>query len=103
MAIPYYGSGGGFSTQFNASSYQAAAVAGYLKQAHTLHKFPPNGTFSTYGRATPDVSGVGITYDLIYDYFHNQVGGPACASTVVSDDIVACGFSFPSLSPFFLL
>ena len=88
MSMAFFGSGGGFSTRFNASSYQKVAVDGYLKQSHSLHKFPPRGFFPTFGRATPDISALGITYDLITRYCHSQTGGDASASSVVS---VVCG------------
>ena len=83
MASDQFGSGGGFSLMFNASSYQSAAVAAYLKQASTLPKFPRSGSFPITGRATPDIAGLGEGYDVISMGSHIQVGGTSCSSPMV--------------------
>ena len=69
MASDQFGSGGGFSSQFNRSeaSWQSDAVAAYLAKSPTLAKFPPPGLFSPSGRATPDVSALGEGYQ-VYAY-----------------------------------
>lgn len=51
------GSGGGFSWQFVAPSYQAKSVANYLS---TTAGLPPTTSYNRSGRAYPDVSAVAI-------------------------------------------
>jgi tripeptidyl-peptidase-1 len=80
MASDQFGSGGGFSTQFNASTYQAAAVAAYLKQSSTLPKFPPLSQIPTGGRATPDIAGLGEGYQVYTEGQVESVGGTSCSS-----------------------
>ena len=82
MASDQFGSGGGFSPLFNQShaSWQAAAVAAYVAQGHSLPRFPPAGSFPALGRATPDVSALGEGYAV---YVHGKVelvGGTSASS-----------------------
>ena len=61
-----FGSGGGFSWNFDRPDYQKAAVEGYLKAAAAdLPKEP--AAWNEKGRATPDVSALGTGYELLVD------------------------------------
>ena len=66
MATDQFGSGGGFSADFDQSDakWQSAAVAKYVKLGSSLPKFPPAGSFPPTGRATPDVSALGEGYQV---------------------------------------
>ena len=72
MASDQFGSGGGFSSQFNQSDapWQVDAVAAYVAQGPSLAKFPNASLFSAHGRATPDVSALGEGYQV---YVHGKV------------------------------
>ena len=62
-------SGGGFATHLPAPSYQASAVASYLKQVT-----PPAGFGK--GKGIPDVSLLGTDYTIVYeDIFTTKHGG----------------------------
>lgn len=62
----HFGSGGGFSNQFDAPDYQTAAVANYFSTVDpsTLPD-PKVATYPKGGRATPDVAALGASYTLI--------------------------------------
>jgi len=53
--VAWSGSGGGFSWQFAAPSFQKSVVDAYLKQTQGL---PPASSYNATGRAYPDVSAV---------------------------------------------
>lgn len=82
MASDQFGSGGGFSNMFDQSNatWQQAAVAAYVKQGPSLDKFPPSGTFPAFGRATPDVSGLGEGYRVYVDGLPQPVGGTSASA-----------------------
>jgi len=77
MASDQFGSGGGFSTLFNAFEDQAKAVHSYLQRAQDL---PPNGSFPVGGRATPDVSALGQGYQIILGGKPATVGGTSASA-----------------------
>ena len=82
MASTQFGSGGGFSALFNRSDapWQRAAVAKYLAMGAALPKFPPAGSFSPGGRATPDVSALGEGYQVYVDGHAVSVGGTSASA-----------------------
>ena len=58
MATDQFGSGGGFSAMFEQSpnaKWQIEAVAQYTNSPPKDEHFPPAGSFSKTGRATPDI------------------------------------------------
>merc|ERR1712054_710932 len=61
MATTQFGSGGGFSYDYDMPSYQSAAVQAYLA------KDPKTGssTFNKNGRASPDVSALAEQFEVI--------------------------------------
>lgn len=100
MASDQFGSGGGFSSQFNQSDapWQADAVAAYVAQGTSLPKFPNASLFPAHGRATPDVSALGEGYQVYTSRGVQSVGGtsassPAFASMVsqINDALLQAG------------
>jgi subtilase family serine protease len=97
--------GGGFSTFLSQPSYQAAAVAGYLKSGVPL---PPSYSFNPHNRAFPDVAFAGHNFD-IYESTnirhpdkcpckHEPVDGTSCSSpsfagilSLVNDKLLNAG------------
>lgn len=77
MATDQFGSGGGFSTMFDAFTDQQAAVKQYLSVAT---KLPPQSMFPAGGRATPDVSGLGEGYQVIANGATTTVGGTSASA-----------------------
>ena len=81
MATDQFGSGGGFSKQFDQSNaaWQVKATAQYLAtvDASTL---PPAGSFPTGGRGTPDVSALGEGFQVIVGGHPTAVGGTSASS-----------------------
>jgi hypothetical protein len=82
MATDQFGSGGGFSNDFNQSNaaWQQQAVAAYVSKGHSLPKFPPSGTFPAFGRATPDVSGLGEGYQVYVGGNRDSIGGTSASA-----------------------
>ena len=82
MASDQFGSGGGFSMDFNNSeaTWQQTYVAKYLAQNSTLPKFPGTGSFPTNGRATPDVSALGEGYEVYVQGRASPVGGTSAST-----------------------
>ena len=84
MATDQFGSGGGFSRMFNVSTdatYQASAVAAYLKAAPQL---PPAESFPAGGRGTPDVSALGEGYMVLQNGLVSPVGGTSASTPAFS-------------------
>jgi subtilase family serine protease len=84
MATDQFGSGGGFSRMFNISTdatWQAAAVAAYLKAAPQL---PPADSFPAGGRGTPDVSALGEGYEVLQNGRTEPVGGTSASTPAFS-------------------
>tara|TARA_B110000093_G_C12938847_1_gene397109 strand:+ start:64 stop:1794 length:1731 start_codon:yes stop_codon:yes gene_type:complete len=69
-------SGGGFSWNFNAPSYQKAAIKNFLTTTSKI----PKGKYNATGRATPDVSFLGEAFTLISGGTTQQVGGTSCST-----------------------
>lgn len=80
-----FGSGGGFSPFLRRANatYQEAAVAEYLAGPATRASiFPPNGSFSPAGRATPDVSALGEGYQIVVNGKRLSVAGTSASTPV---------------------
>ena len=80
MATDQFGSGGGFSFEFNRSDamWQKSFVAEYLqKDANDL---PPQTSWSQNGRATPDVSALGEGFQVIANDKTVSVGGTSASA-----------------------
>jgi tripeptidyl-peptidase-1 len=77
MATTQFGSGGGFSYDFEMPSYQSSAVQGYLA------KKPQTGTkkYAANGRATPDVALLGEQFAVIFGRDQTISVGGTSAST----------------------
>jgi len=77
MATDQFGSGGGFSTMFDAFQDQVSAVKTYLSSASGL---PPATMFPAGGRATPDVSALGEGFQVVASGRVESVGGTSAAA-----------------------
>lgn len=77
MATDQFGSGGGFSSMFDAFADQTEAVNNYLK---TASKLPPSGSFPPGGRATPDVSALGEGFQVLANGQTEGVGGTSASA-----------------------
>jgi subtilase family serine protease len=71
--------GGGFSDYVATPSYQADAVAAYLKSGVAL---PPSKDFNAKNRGFPDVSALGHNYLIADGGEFEQVDGTSCSSPV---------------------
>ena len=82
MASDQFGSGGGFSSQFDQThaQWQAKAVASYVAQGASLPRFPPASAFPALGRATPDVSALGEGYQVYEGGKVQSVGGTSASA-----------------------
>jgi len=82
MASDQFGSGGGFSSQFDQShaQWQAVEVAAYVAQGAALPRFPPASAFPPLGRATPDVSALGEGYQVYVGGKVQSVGGTSASA-----------------------
>jgi tripeptidyl-peptidase-1 len=76
-ATTQFGSGGGFSYDYKVPSFQADAVAAYLKNT-TL----PSGTYkyAKDGRGTPDVALLGEQFTVVANGKEQSVGGTSASS-----------------------
>merc|ERR1712039_260297 len=76
MATTQFGSGGGFSYDYEIPSYQASAVQAYLS------KNPKTGTstYATNGRGTPDVALLGEKFAVIDGGRTLAVGGTSAST-----------------------
>lgn len=83
MATDQFGSGGGFSAQFGQSpdaTWQSSAVQDYLQVVPKELPFPPDGSFPTAGRATPDVAALGEGFQVLTDGNLQSVGGTSASA-----------------------
>ena len=82
MATDAFGSGGGFSLDFDQTdaTWQVEAVAKYVAMGDSLPKFPNATDFSPHGRATPDVSTLGEGFQVYKDGKVTTVGGTSASS-----------------------
>ena len=81
MATDQFGSGGGFSSQFDQSNagYQTEATANYLKTVDPS-TLPPADSFPATGRGTPDVSALGEGFQVYVGGRPMGVGGTSASS-----------------------
>lgn len=77
MSTDQFGSGGGFSSMFDAFQDQEDDIANYFKIAPQL---PPAGMFNKTGRATPDVSALGEGFQVITGGQTQPVGGTSASA-----------------------
>merc|ERR1711907_95699 len=80
MATTQFGSGGGFSYDYDMPSYQSAAVKGYLA------KNPKTGTktYATNGRGSPDVSLLGEQFEVYTSGIFGRITKEAVGGTSAS-------------------
>ncbi|KAJ1424378.1 peptidase S8/S53 domain-containing protein [Ochromonadaceae sp. CCMP2298] len=74
--------GGGFSTLFDAPTYQKAAVAGYF--AGLGSKETPVSGYVATGRGYPDIAMAGLNYEVVVGGKTYQVSGTSASSPVVA-------------------
>lgn len=81
MATDQFGSGGGFSSQFDQTNaaWQADATAKYLKTVDPS-TLPPADSFPATGRGTPDVSALGEGFQVYVGGHPTGVGGTSASS-----------------------
>ena len=79
QATDQFGSGGGFSSDFDRSNatWQENQVSAYLKLGDQL---PPSWAFPANGRATPDVSALGEGFQVISNGQDMPVGGTSAST-----------------------
>ena len=77
MATDQFGSGGGFSSMFDAFKDQEEDIANYFKVAPQL---PPSDLFNKTGRATPDVAALGEGFEVITGGQTQPVGGTSASA-----------------------
>lgn len=88
MATDQFGSGGGFSSMIDRSNatWQDKFVKNYLNIAS---KLPPAAAFTSTGRATPDVSGLGEGYQVFDGQVKPDSVGGTSASTPMFAGVVS--------------
>ena len=81
MASDQFGSGGGFSSQFNQANaaWQAKATAQYLSSVDQS-TLPPASSYPAKGRGTPDVSALGEGYQVYVNGQPESVGGTSAST-----------------------
>jgi tripeptidyl-peptidase-1 len=82
MASDQFGSGGGFSSQFNYSKWQSADVNEYLNIVPKQAPFPPASAFLANGRGTPDVSALGEGYRIFVGGYPRETFGTSASAPV---------------------
>ena len=82
MASDKFGSGGGFSSRIGQTNaeWQSAAVENYLKIVPKGAPFPPAGSFSPTGRATPDVSALGEGFRIVVGARPGEIDGTSASA-----------------------
>jgi subtilase family serine protease len=82
MASDLFGSGGGFSSQFNQtySPWQSADVKEYLNIVPKQAPFPPASAFPANGRGTPDVSALGEQYIMVVGSRRTSIFGTSASA-----------------------
>eukprot|EP00760_Papus_ankaliazontas_P035183 PhM_4_TR765/c0_g1_i1/m.35381/K01279/TPP1, CLN2; tripeptidyl-peptidase I len=78
-ASDQFGSGGGFSFDFNQTeaSYQKDAIDAYFKSGVNM---PDSGMYERNGRGTPDVSAFGEGFEVLSGGSWEQVGGTSAST-----------------------
>ena len=81
MATDQFGSGGGFSKQFDQTNaaWQADATAKYLSTVDPS-TLPPAEAYPAKGRGTPDVAALGEGYQVVVGGHVTAVGGTSASS-----------------------
>ena len=74
-ATTQFGSGGGFSYDFSAPSYQTDDIATYLSTVSL-----PKLSYATGGRGSPDVSTLGQSFTVMWHGLLEAVGGTSASS-----------------------
>lgn len=74
--------GGGFSTLFDAPSYQTDAVSGYFSSLGAAQK--PVSGYASGGRGYPDVAMAGYNYEVVVGGKTYQVSGTSASAPVVA-------------------
>lgn len=69
-------SGGGFSAYYSTPSWQKDVVLPFLSQTTASSGYNPNG------RGYPDVSLIGVSYEVVIDNMINYMYGTSCSSPV---------------------
>merc|ERR1712232_1300945 len=80
MATTQFGSGGGFSYDYEMPSYQASAVKAYLAKDPKTG----NGKFAANGRGSPDVSLLGEQFEVYTSGFFGRIEKLAVGGTSAS-------------------
>jgi len=80
-ATDQFGSGGGFSWQFNRShaTWQEKFVNHYFRKGN-MHHPPPQYLYAPHGRGTPDVSGLAEGYAVYVQEHVNYIGGTSASA-----------------------
>ena len=74
--------GGGFSTYFARPSWQSKAVNSYFSQFNGSKAAAPIAGFNPLGRGLPDISLIGVKYNVIMAGATIQLYGTSCSSPV---------------------
>ena len=89
-------SGGGFSNIFGPPSYQASAVASYLKSIGSTNA----GKFNVSGRGFPDVAAQALNVEIYWRGQDATTSGTSCATPIfastvalINDQLIAAGKS----------
>ena len=77
-------SGGGFSKYFPRPSWQDSVVTAYLNSASSL---PPYGTYNPSGRAIPDVTALGDSYEIYLGGKPFELSGTSASAPVFASFI----------------
>eukprot|EP01002_Notosolenus_urceolatus_P015491 NODE_809_length_1765_cov_76.103730_g663_i0.p1 GENE.NODE_809_length_1765_cov_76.103730_g663_i0~~NODE_809_length_1765_cov_76.103730_g663_i0.p1 ORF type:complete len:548 (+),score=190.30 NODE_809_length_1765_cov_76.103730_g663_i0:79-1722(+) len=95
-ASTQFGSGSGFSWDFDIPAFQAPAVTAYKRIASS--SLPPSFMWAQKGRGSADVSSLGENYQVVVNGATNNVGGtsastPAFAGMIslINDQLVSKG------------
>lgn len=77
-------SGGGFSTLYDAPSYQTATMTAYKNYIEVHRNHLPVSGYAVSGRGLPDVALAGAWYDVIIGGVHQMVSGTSAATPAVA-------------------
>jgi tripeptidyl-peptidase I len=82
-------SGGGFSTVLPQPAWQSAAVSGYFRQLRASGQPRPSNGFNPLGRAYPDVSFIGVEYQVVvqgwlFSMFGTSASAPVFAAMITN-------------------
>jgi len=107
MAVNEFGSGGGFSFDYNDSStfsYQTAAISAYFSSGVPM---PQGVQYPKGGRGTPDVSTLGWNFNVEDGGSITQVGGTSASSpsfagivTLLNQERLKAGKTMGFINPF---